>query len=159
MHKLPLRVHRWSIRANHRNWWQTVTDVGPRTHFLQRIDGLFPLAAISHLIPFSPCAGAEELEKLVAGMPVVQLEELARKKCLGGSGWPERVCVGASAAEATNELVHALKVIVHDLFTKHRSEVRWVSETAQLDQEEAAGGELLQWSPATARLGFEPPAS
>ena len=84
---------------------------------------------------------------------------LAQATVFGGSGWPQRLRTGAAVTEATNELVHTLKVIVHDLFETRRSDVRWVSETAQLDQEEAAGGELLQWSPATARLGFEPPAS
>jgi hypothetical protein len=132
---------------------------GPRSPFPQHSLNTRPPPGISTLIFLSSVAGSEEAVERIAGLALEQLKVLAQATVFGGSGWPQRLRTGAAVTEATNELVHTLKVIVHDLFETRRSDVRWVSETAQLDQEEAAGGELLQWSPATARLGFEPPAS
>ena len=74
---------------------------------------------------------------MVAGFSLADLAVLARSKFLGGTGYPARMRPGAVAAEATNALVHACKVVVITLFEKQRADVRWVSETAQLDQEEA----------------------
>jgi hypothetical protein len=96
-----------------------------------------PPPGISTLIFLSSVAGSEEAVERIAGLALEQLKVLAQATVLGGSGWPPRLRTGAAVTEAINELVHALKVIVHDLFETRRSEVRWVSETAQLDQEEA----------------------
>ena len=56
---------------------------------------------------------------------------------LGGKGYPGRSGRGSVPIEATNELLHLAKTVVLELYEQRRSEVRWVKETAQLDQEEA----------------------
>ena len=56
---------------------------------------------------------------------------------LGGEGHPGRSGRGGIVDKVSNELAHRAKTVVLQLFETRRAEVRWVKETAQLDQEEA----------------------
>jgi hypothetical protein len=91
--------------------------------------------------PQQPASPSEELDKeLVAAR--------ARAMFLGGAGHPRRSGERPIATEATYDLVFLAKTVVLELFEQRRSEVRMVSETARLDQEEAVAyllGDLLDY--------------
>jgi hypothetical protein len=104
----------------------------------------------------SPCAGARQPGSPNLELHKEQVAERARAMFLGGVGDPVRSGERPIASEATNDLVFLAKTVVLELFEQRRSEVRMVSETARLDQEEAVAyllGDVLGYEllPAEAR--------
>jgi hypothetical protein len=76
------------------------------------------------------------------------LATIAETICIGGQGYPEFDPVDGATAEATNEVVWDTRAEVHELYLHRRTSVRWVTETRQLDQEEALAYVLAH------RLGY-----
>jgi hypothetical protein len=85
----------------------------------------------------SPRSGTRALPSSDEELDKEDVTERAIALLLGGHGEPEASGKPAIASVASNELVHHAKIVVLELFEQRRAEVRMLSETARLDQEEA----------------------
>ena len=91
---------------------------------------VMPNSVYAKGVPDGPDSGSvvlthEKLMKLLVNM------------IIGGKGHPGPSGREVVIDKVTNELAHLAKTVVLELYETRRSEVRWVIETAQLDQEEA----------------------
>ena len=66
-----------------------------------------------------------------------QLTTTVEKLCIGGTGHPLSGRDGPLITAVTNALSWDTRAVLFNLYTSRRSEVRWVTETSQLDREEA----------------------
>ena len=82
-------------------------------------------------------SGSDEPESLREEMSIEELIPVARKLCVGTKGYPETGGDGAIIKDVTNELAWNARAALYTLYDMSRSSIRWVKESAQLDQEEA----------------------
>jgi hypothetical protein len=82
----------------------------------------------------SACAGCEQAFEV---LEKEEVEERAALLLLGGCGPPTPTGRPISPAKITNHLISVAKAVVAELFAKSRERVRRLSESTQLDKEEA----------------------
>ena len=85
----------------------------------------------------SPEQGAA---KLTSEEALRRLERVA----IGGTGPPGLMGDPINGLEATHEVIKVVCVASHNLFEQRKKEIRWVTETAQLDRYEAIGCVLAE---------------